>query len=417
VQRLDAGTPAPTRSAYLMALAGALNATGSFDAARERYQQAEEFAIAGGDAQRRLAVLNNLAYSELEAGDAARAWEVVERLRAVAAEHEYELNPNYLDTVAQVQLELGRYADAEATTRASIDAFASVWEEEVDSLAQSLATLAVAQRQLGNTAAAQETLERCRALCEERGLATIAVRVIQEQAEVYAASGDFERAFTTYKEFHVAHSQLISQQGEARARTRQALFETAEAREAAARFHDQARRDQLTGLPNRRYLDETLPVLIEEAARTGQPLVTALVDVDHFKRVNDTCSHQVGDQVLVAIAELLAAAVPPGPGSGFAARSGGEEFLLVLAGQRLPAALQRLEALRMAIAAHPWQPLTGELPVTVSIGAAAAADHDTQSRLLAQADERLYAAKRDGRDRVYVGWSASTTPERPDAAA
>ena len=87
VQHLEDSAPARTRSAYLMALGGALNATGSFEQARERYQQAERFAIASGDVQRQLAVLNNLAYSELEAGDAERAWEVVQRLQKVAAEH------------------------------------------------------------------------------------------------------------------------------------------------------------------------------------------------------------------------------------------------------------------------------------------------------------------------------------------
>jgi diguanylate cyclase (GGDEF)-like protein len=396
VQRLDAGTPDRMRSAYLMVLAGALNATGSFEAARERYKQAEHFAITGADMPRRLAVLNNLAYSELEAGDTERAWLVVRRLQAVAAEHEYDLNPNYLDTVAEVQIALGRYADAERTTLASIQAFSSSWEEEVDSLAQSLATLAVAQRHLGKIEVAQNTLDNCRSLCEERELTKIGVQVIQEQAELYAASGDFQRAFETYKAFHAAHNDLISQQGEARARTRQAMFETAEAREDAARFRDQARRDPLTGLPNRRYMDETLPTMLE----TGEPLVVAIVDVDHFKRINDTCSHQVGDQVLVAMAGLLAAAVPAG--SGFAARSGGEEFVVVLAGLDLAAAVQHLEALRIAVATHSWRPLTGDLPVTVSIGAAATGPDNTQSELLARADERLYAAKRGGRNRVYV---------------
>jgi len=182
------------------------------------------------------------------------------------------------------------------------------------------------------------------------------------------------------------------------------MFETAEAREDAARFRDQARRDPLTGLPNRRHLDESLPAMVEEAVRTGAPLVVAIVDVDHFKRINDTCSHQVGDQVLVAMGDLLAAAVPAasGPGTGFAARSGGEEFVLVLAGLDPAAAVAHLEALRHAIATHPWRPLTGALPVTVSIGAAAAAADSSQTQLLARADERLYAAKRDGRNRVYV---------------
>jgi diguanylate cyclase (GGDEF)-like protein len=400
VQQLDDDTPARTRAAHLMALAGALASTGSFEAARERYQQAERFAIAAKDVNRHLAVLNNLAYSELEAGEPQRAWDVVLRLREVAVEHEVELNPNYLDTVAQAQIALGRYADAEQTTKASIEAFASTWEEEVDSFAQSLATLAVAQRHLGATAAAQEALDRCRALCEERDLAYIGVLALQEQAELYAACGDFERAFHTYKAYHTANSDLVSQQAKARAQTRQAMFETAEAREDAERFREQARRDPLTGLPNRRYMDEHLPAMLE----AGTPIVAALMDVDHFKRVNDTLSHHIGDQVLVAIAGILSAAVPVGPAMqvGFAARTGGEEFLLVLAGTSQAAALRHVEALREAVAGHAWQPVTGELPVTVSIGVAVAGPDDAPHHLLARADERLYAAKREGRNRVCV---------------
>lgn len=402
VQQLDDRTPPRTRSAYLMALAGALNATGSFAAARERYQQAEHFAVTGGDIRRQLAVLNNRAYSELEAGEAELAWKVVQRLQAIAAEHGYELNPNYLDTVAQAQIALGRYAEAAHTIRASIEAFASTWEEEVDSLAQSLATLAVAQRHLGATGEAQEALDRCLALCEERELTNIGVQALQEQAELYAACGDFERALLTYKAFHVAESELISQQREARAQTRQAMFETAEAREEAARFHDQARRDPLTALPNRRFMDEHLPPMIEKAARTGEPLVAAVVDVDHFKRINDTLSHETGDQVLVGIAGILAASVPAGSALdvGFAARTGGEEFVLVLAGLSPAAAVRHLETLRLAVATHPWQPLTGDMPVTVSVGVAAAEPDDTQQRLLTRSDKRLYMAKRGGRNRV-----------------
>ena len=428
VQMLDDSTPARTRSLYLMALAGALNATGSFEAARERYQQAEQFAFTGGDVKRRLAVLNNLAYSELEAGDTERAWAVVQRLQAVAAEHGQDLNPNYLDTVAQVQIALGRYSDAEWTTQASIQAFGSAWEEEIDSLAQSWATLAVVQRHLGENAAAQEALDRCRALCEERDLAYIGVLALQEQAELYAATGDFQRAFLTYKAFHAADSELTSQQREARAQMRQAMFETAEAREDAARFRDQARRDPLTSLPNRRYMDENLPAMIDEARRSGGFLVAALVDVDHFKRINDTLSHQVGDQVLVVIAGILAAAVPAVPAGsalevGFAARTGGEEFLLVLAGLRPATAVRRLEALRQAVATHQWQPLTGDLPVTVSIGVAtprvgrdAAGPPDARRRaaLHGQAERPQPRVRRPGARPRLMAVSRSGDDDGPD---
>ena len=404
VQHLEDAASARTRAAYLMALAGALNATGSFDKARERYRQAERFAVASGDVQRQLAVLNNRAYSELEAGEAQRAWEVVQRLQAVAAEHRSDLNPNYLDTVAQVQIALGRYAEAEQAVRASIRACSGSWEQELDSLAQFTATLAVVQRHLGATAAAQETLDRCRLLCDERNLTKISVQLLQEQAELYGACGDYQRAFQMHKAFHVADSQLISQQREAQARTRQAMFETAEAREDAARFRTQALHDPLTGLPNRRYLDERLPTLIEKAEQAGVALVAAVIDVDHFKRVNDQFSHQIGDQVLVTMAELLTAAVPAvaSESPGFAARLGGEEFLLILPGIGATAAASRLETLRREIAAYPWHVLADTLAVTASIGMTATRTSMTPGSLLARADELVYAAKHAGRDRVCV---------------
>ena len=404
VQHLEDSAPARTRSAYLMALGGALNATGSFEQARERYQQAERFAVASGDVQRQLAVLNNLAYSELEAGDAERAWDVVQRLQTVAAENRSDLNPNYLDTVAQVQIALGRYAEAEQAARASIHACSGSWEQEVDSLAQFMATLAVAQRHLGATEAAQDTLDRCQLLCDERNLTKISVQLLQEQAELYGACGEFQRAFLTYKAYHTADSELISRQREAQARTRQAMFETAEAREDAARFREQARHDPLTGLPNRRHLDEHLPAMIDNAERVGVALVAAVIDVDHFKRVNDTFSHQIGDQVLVVLAGLLAAAVPASTSEvpGFAARMGGEEFLLMLPEIGPEAAAPHLETLRRDIAAYPWQVLANDLTVTVSIGMTATRVDIVPSGLLARADELVYAAKHAGRNRVCV---------------
>jgi diguanylate cyclase (GGDEF)-like protein len=404
VQNLENSAPARTRSAYLMALGGALNATGSFEQARERYQQAERFAVVGGDVQRQLAVLNNLAYSELEAGDAERAWEVVQRLQTVAAEHRSDLNPNYLDTVAQVQIALGRYAEAEQAAKASVHACSGSWEQEVDSLAQFMATLAVAQRHLGLTAAAQDTLDRCRLLCDERNLTKISVQLLEEQAELYGECGDFHRAFLMYKAFHAADSELVSRQREAQARTRQAMFETAEAREDAARFREQARHDPLTGLPNRRHLDEHLPAMIDNAERAGVALVAAVIDVDHFKHVNDTFSHQIGDQVLVVLAGLLAAAVPASTSEfpGFAARTGGEEFLLILPGIGPKAAAPHLETLRRDIADHPWHVLANDLTVTVSIGMTATKVDIMPSDLLARADELVYLAKHAGRNRVCV---------------
>jgi len=126
-----------------------------------------------------------------------------------------------------------------------------------------------------------------------------------------------------------------------------------------------------------------------------------VLDLDHFKQINDRCSHEIGDQVLVMVAALLAdAAAGLGDQAAFAARLGGEEFLLVLSGRGHAETLSILERLRRRVADHPWRQATGDLPVTVSIGAAAVVADSNQSTLLARADAQLYAAKRSGRNRV-----------------
>jgi diguanylate cyclase (GGDEF)-like protein len=179
------------------------------------------------------------------------------------------------------------------------------------------------------------------------------------------------------------------------------MFETTEAREDAERFREQARRDPLTGLRNRRYADEQLPALIG----SGAELTVAIVDLDHFKRVNDRLSHDVGDRVLTLVAKVLEtelAAVSP---DGFAARMGGEEFLMVLPGTSVPDAAEWLDRIRRAVAGYGWDDITEGLPVTVSIGVAGVreASAATQSALLSVADRNLYVAKRGGRDRVVAG--------------
>ncbi|GID97880.1 diguanylate cyclase [Amorphoplanes digitatis] len=382
-------------------LADALGRSGSMEAARLRYAQAEELTIEFGLPNLLLGMLNNYAYTEYAYGENARAQAVAQRLQEVAERHDFELDPATLDTISAIEIENGDYLSAEQTLREAVRRHATGGYEDADALAEYMLSLARAQRFLRATDRAQVSLDASRTLCVERGLGDVLVRVHQEQSELHAARGEFAEAFAVHKVFFAAHNALHSQQREAQARTRQAMFETTEARQEAARFREQARRDPLTGLRNRRYLDEQLPDLIE----AGGSLTVAIVDLDHFKRINDQLSHDVGDQVLVLVAKLLETELAAVCADGFVARMGGEEFLAVLPGLGAGEATGQLDGVRRAISGYDWAELTQGLPVTVSIGVADLGDvlMPTQANLLSSADRNLYVAKHAGRDQVVSG--------------
>lgn len=171
----------------------------------------------------------------------------------------------------------------------------------------------------------------------------------------------------------------------------------AEARELAA-LAALARVDALTGLANRRAFDEALAAAVARARRGGAPLAVAVLDVDHFKRVNDTLGHAAGDAVLREVAARARAAVRE---SDLLARVGGEELAILLAGEGLDAAAETADRVRRAVAASPVATVGGALAVTLSAGCAALAPGDPDgAALVARADARLYDAKRAGRNRV-----------------
>jgi len=164
--------------------------------------------------------------------------------------------------------------------------------------------------------------------------------------------------------------------------------------------------DQLTGLYNRRFLFAQLNPLVHRAQCGGDPLSVMVVDLDHFKRVNDTYGHDIGDEVLKEFSARLASNVRP---SDFACRLGGEEFVVIMPGASGDLAALAAERIRRSVCGEPFRLTTGprELEMTVSIGVAATGAHeDSAESLLKRADEGLYEAKRAGRNRV-MGKTAS----------
>jgi diguanylate cyclase (GGDEF)-like protein len=381
-------------------LANACAATGIADRARERYREAEAEFTAIGDRYHRLIVLNNLTVLEYESGNVAAAVEAAERLRRVCAPHEF--NPDYAETVGQAYLSAGRYAEALHV----LDEGERLLTEQGDSMTSTPAELALTHARVllaaGDLDAAAGKVRQALAVCAERGLDGLRVRTLAVRAEVLAAAGDFEAAYHAHREFYAEAEALRSRQQDAAARTRQAIFETEEARREAQRFREQARTDPLTRLPNRRHVDEELPRLQLEASEVGLVLSAAVVDVDHFKRINDGFSHEVGDEVLRLLAGYLAEAARTESGRGFAARLGGEEFAVVRCDTTPADAVGAIERLRAAVEDAPWGDLMPGLRVTISAGLAIADDGDTQRSLLRRADGHLYDAKSAGRNRVLT---------------
>ncbi|KNZ70670.1 response regulator receiver modulated diguanylate cyclase [Thermincola ferriacetica] len=169
-------------------------------------------------------------------------------------------------------------------------------------------------------------------------------------------------------------------------------------------FHELSMRDELTGSYNRRYFNERLTEEVHRVKRYGRPLTVAMIDIDHFKQVNDTYGHQVGDFVLTKLVEFLQNNLRK---SDLVARFGGEEFVVLLTEIDADSAERLMERIRSALENATFiynrEPLFEKISVkiTVSIGLASCPKDATDpERIISLADEALYIAKNTGRNRI-----------------
>ncbi len=246
----------------------------------------------------------------------------------------------------------------------------------------------------------REAAERCQLVVRNRNL----------HAALVAAHAELEQRVEERT------AEMAARTGALEARTAELAAANARLLELQAMLREQAIRDPLTGLYNRRYLDETLPREVARARRAGAPIGVLLADLDHFKRINDTYGHAAGDAALQAVAVVLRSCIRA---EDIACRYGGEEFLLVLPGAELPMLLVRATLIRERI-----RDLVIPLPagtihnLTLSVGVAALpANGDSMPQVLAAVDAALYRAKRQGRDRVELAEARAPAPSMEQEAA
>ena len=217
---------------------------------------------------------------------------------------------------------------------------------------------------------------------------------------IYESLRDYEQALHFHKEFYKVQSRLEAEKARMRARVTEAHHQTEHFKALAEKASQRAEVlqtmsfvDPLTGVGNRRALD----YILADLRGASQFYGLAVIDLDHFKRINDTFSHAVGDDVLRRVGALLRASVRP---IDSANRMGGEEFVLIFIDLSHETVMAICSRLLTCIREAPWSELHDGLRVTASIGVAIGTEACDPPAVLALADKRLYAGKQGGRDRV-----------------
>ncbi|MGO8490678.1 diguanylate cyclase, partial [Rhizobium ruizarguesonis] len=241
------------------------------------------------------------------------------------------------------------------------------------------------------------------------------VQIYLYLSQAYEGLGQFDPALEAHKKYHQAYLRNSAESTQRRARLAEIYYETKRFKEVAETESKRAETleasyqklqeqtdilanavylDALTGLYNRKYLDSRFKALTSEK----RPYSIAMLDVDHFKSINDNFSHMIGDRVLGAIGTILRSQLRI---TDQAIRFGGEEFVVLFAGAPRGAA-DLCERLRSAIERWDWSEICNGLHVTISIGLASTLSAKSPNEILAIADQNLYAAKKTGRNRVVA---------------
>ncbi|MGL6041939.1 MAG: diguanylate cyclase, partial [Deefgea sp.] len=313
--------------------------------------------------------------------------------------------------------ELGKYTEAQAWLHAAWDLnqhLDYLWSQSINLMA--LGRVYIAQRRMDE---AKQYLLLALKTIQSFGSHPLLLRVYTLLADLGEVNKDFQMAWQFRRQYHelaIEDAQQLAKEKLTNALERRIkeldsqLFvlqtrqentllrqKSSADTELLQTLRNATLQDPLTGASNRRHLDQEMPLMYQRCIEENRPFTILMVDLDHFKRVNDCFGHPVGDDVIRSTAAILLQSCR---GGDLVARFGGEEFALLLPGASGVTAVEVAERIRKRIENFEWQQFHPDLKVTSSIGVAEMHDETNAAELLNCADQALYQAKDKGRNRV-----------------
>ena len=438
------GDDAIRRARTLNLLGQVFSITGDHEGALHYYGAAFQHLSERGSPGARASVANNVGRVHRDLGDLSSAEHWFRRgLSLVGEETPTYLGAVMLGNLAQVYTEHGRAEDAlELLQRAlsmcrSLDstrgiatmlhnlgvghftlaqyALARPLLEEAQRLrrglgeaqdeAESRIHLALVDARLGKSEEALLSLRCLLAAWEGRPTSRVAISCLHSIYLLHREREEFREALEAHERYVAAKALHLDERGRSQLRALEVRYRLDQLQTDIRKVHARAQdlellsqRDALTGVLNRGALDRAVRDAVEKAERSGSPLCVLFVDFDHFKRINDTHSHAVGDQVLRRGAQLLLGQIRD---SDVLGRYGGEEFVCLLPGADLSAGVRVAERMRAQVACERWGTIAPGMSATCSLGVAELRQGEAPDHLLGRADRALMEAKVH-RNRVAV---------------
>jgi diguanylate cyclase (GGDEF)-like protein len=415
-----AGDHKDLTAAVLSSLTMVFAVAGDLDQALAKHEEALGVAREINDELQEMVAFNQGANVYLGQGNleraldlATRAWEIAQRLETD------ESRVDVSDTLGEVLQAIGDYEQAEKLLIETIDLdtkLGSEWGQAHDWLG--LGRLHISQDKL---AQAEADLQKSLEISKKIGLRQLQMEWHENLYQIYERQNNWEDAFAQLKAFHelykenhndsasrkiallnVAHQVETSRRDAEiyHLRNEELLREIEERKKVEKALEELAVTDPLTGLFNRRHFFNIAEFLLAEATRYKHPLSLIILDIDHFKQVNDTYGHAVGDEAIKLLSATIKTLIRA---SDVAARFGGDEFVLLLPETNLEQAVKFADRLRFSLKDKTFSASQIQFHFTISIGVAGfLVPSNSVDELLEHADRALYAAKQEGKNQVQV---------------